>query len=176
MLNSVRLLLQNKSGSILKRKPQDKCLDGHCYVKETRGPAMMAPSLLHAYIPKTNHRLEFPPRALPVGSAGIVHFMVDGTEQSWEWREREREWAIANSPISHLSFSSSLQLLWAMERLSRPSPYLSVSQQKQSDFSLGRKLDICICSKKSRRVSAKHKKYPYGPERPLGFMTEGLNG
>lgn len=82
MLNSVRLLLQNKSGSILKRKPQDKCLDGHCYVKETRGPAMMAPSLLHAYIPKTNHRLEFPPRALPVGSAGIVHFMVDGTEQS----------------------------------------------------------------------------------------------
>lgn len=90
--------------------------------------------------------------------------------------EREREWAIANSPISHLSFSSSLQLLWAMERLSRPSPYLSVSQQKQRDFSLGRKLDICICSKKSRRVSAKHKKYPYGPERPLGFMTEGLNG
>lgn len=79
---------------------------------------LMAPSLMHAYIPKTNHRLEFPPRALPVGSAGIVHFMVDGTEQSWEWRERE--WAIANSPISNLSFSSSLQLLWAMERLSVP--------------------------------------------------------
>lgn len=98
----------------------------------------------------------------------------------WDWTilrvEREREWAIANSPISHLSFSSSLQLLWAMERLSRPSPYLSVSQQKQSDFSLGRKLDICICSKKSRRVSAKHTKYPYGPERPLGFTTEGLKG
>lgn len=42
----------------------------------------MRPCSATASAPKTNLRLEFPLKALPVGSAGIVHFMVDGTEQS----------------------------------------------------------------------------------------------
>lgn len=39
-----------------------------------------------ASAPKTNLRLEVL-KDLPVGSAGIVHFMVDGTEQSREKSE-----------------------------------------------------------------------------------------
>lgn len=99
---------------------------------------LTAPSLLHAYIPKPNLRLEFPPKALPMGSAGIVHFMVHGTEQSWErWRQRgcvdtvfrsQLKAPISNPPIKLITPAP---LPWTVERLLLLNQIPCMSQQKQ---------------------------------------------
>lgn len=59
---------------------------------------------LRCFHPQTNSSAWVSPKAaLPVGSAGIVHFMVDGTEQSWEKRERVFVDEVFRSPLMHRS-------------------------------------------------------------------------
>lgn len=78
--------------------------------KKTR--RLMALGLLHAYVPKPGLRLEFPLKALPTGSAGIVHFMVDRAGESC----RRFDSLPANALISNLSINSSPQHLFSEPR------------------------------------------------------------
>lgn len=74
---------------------------------------LTAPSLLHAYVPKPNLRLEFPPKPCQWAQLELFISWWMGLKNP-ERRESECWYSLqepANAPISNPSFNSSLQLL-----------------------------------------------------------------
>lgn len=118
------------------------CLGGQARVKQTRGPdvcSLTACSLLDACIPKAQSQAWLSPQTLPVGSAGIVNFMVDGDEQSW-WSESVdilfRSQLTHETQILLLPYNSPLHPprfispTWTLESLSAKTQFVRVTTAK----------------------------------------------
>lgn len=180
MLNGISLFLQNKSGSILKTKPQDKCLGGQPRAKETRGPALTSDGSQSATSLSPISGLSFP-QSPASGLSWNCSF-----HGGWDWtilreeRERGRVDILFRSQLMHQSqirplthHSGSSPLNCGETLLSKLDPCMS--QQKQSDCSLGRQRGYLHLRRgEVRRVSAKPPAVSVLPWTPLGMMGAGL--
>lgn len=163
MLNGTSLFLQNKSGSILKTKPQDKCFGWTASCQGDERPCADVWRLQVCYMLTSLSSisgLSFP-QSCASGLSWNCSF-----HGGWDWtilrEERGRECVdiVFRSrlmhqsqihPLTHHSGSSPLNC----EETLLSKLDLCMSQQKQSDCDLGRRRGICISSREVRRVSAK---------------------